>query len=178
MEFLNTSCVFVMHLFYSLCTVCGTLIFSHTFPNPILCLPLVHTAARVILLQYVIAACPLVFIVVTYIWIRWYNNGYRFVVCTTRPVHQLLARFWLKFKIHPSLIDTYAALMFQSFMRFLDVSIKLFHLAILDTESESNNKVTNVSLCIVAVMCLLVFIVPPIAGAYRAGFASSISSCS
>ena len=46
----------------------------------------------VILLEYVIAICPLLFILVTYVWIQWYNNGYRFVVYTTRPVHQL---YWL-----------------------------------------------------------------------------------
>ena len=130
-------------------------------PVPIFCLPLVDTAAEVILLQYVIAVCPLVFILVTYTWIRWYNNGYRFVVYTTRPIHQLLGHFWQKFKIHPLLVDTYAGLMLLSFMRILDASIKLLHLTTLDyIESESNNKATNIFLCIVAVLCLLVFVVP------------------
>ena len=67
------------------------------------CIPHIDTEAEAILLQYITAACPLVFIVVTYTWIKWYNNGYRLVVYTTRPVHQLLARFWQKFKIQPSL---------------------------------------------------------------------------
>ena len=89
------------------------------------CIPHIDTAAEAILLQYITAACPLAFIVVTYTWIKWYNNGYRLVVYTTRPVHQLLARFWQKFKIHPSLIDTYAGLMLLSYMRFLDTSAKL-----------------------------------------------------
>ena len=56
------------------------------------CIPHIDTAAKAILLQYTTAACPLVFIVVTYIWIKCYNNGYRLVVYTTRPVHQLLAK--------------------------------------------------------------------------------------
>ena len=71
--------------------------FLTLYPIPF-CPPLVDTAAGVILLQYVTAACPLVFIVVTYTWISWYNNGYRFVVYTTRSVHQLLARFRQKLK--------------------------------------------------------------------------------
>ena len=40
------------------------------------CIPQIDTAAEAILLQYITAACPLVFIVVTYTWIKWYNNGY------------------------------------------------------------------------------------------------------
>ena len=60
------------------------------------CIPNIHTAVGVISLQYVIAACPLLFIIVSYTWIQCYNNGYRLVVYTTRPVHRLLARFWQK----------------------------------------------------------------------------------
>ena len=90
------------------------------------CIPHIDTAAKAILLQYTTAACPLVFIVVTYTWIKCYNNGYRLVVYTTRPVHhQLLACFWQQFKIYPSLIDTYAGLMLLSYMRFLATSVKL-----------------------------------------------------
>ena len=47
------------------------------------CLPYVQTAAEAILLQYVTAAFPLLFIVVSYSWIHCYNNGHRFVVTTT-----------------------------------------------------------------------------------------------
>ena len=145
--------------------------FLTLYPIPV-CLPPIYTAAGVILLQYVIAACPLVFIMVTYTWIRWYNNGYRFVVYTTRPVHQLLARFWQKFKIRPSLIDTYAGLILLSYMRILTVSVELLqYIAIeLKTEALDSNKnassidhymAEHVVLGIVAVLCLLVFVVPP-----------------
>ena len=97
--------------------------FLNLVPVPF-CIPHI-TAAEAILLQYTTAACPLVFIVVTYSWIKCYNNGYRLVVYITRPVHQLLARFWQKFKIQPSLIDTYAGLMLLSYMHFLATSVKL-----------------------------------------------------
>ena len=92
---------------------------------PPFCIPNIRTAVGVILLQYVIAACPLLFIIVSYTWIQCYNNGYRLVVYTTRPVHRLLARFWQKFKIQPSLIDTYAGLLLLAYMRLLAVSVKL-----------------------------------------------------
>ena len=90
------------------------------------CIPHVDTAVRAIALQYCIAVCPLLFIAATYLWVRCYDNGYRFVVCITRPVHQLLARcFWQNFKIQQSLIDTYAGLIILSYMRFLVISVKL-----------------------------------------------------
>ena len=94
--------------------------FLTLFPNPF-CIPNLRTAVGAVFLQYVIAACPLLFIIVSYTWIQCYNNGYRLVVYTTRPVHRLLARFWQKFKIQPSLIDTYAGLLLLAYMRFLGV---------------------------------------------------------
>ena len=89
------------------------------------CLPFADTAAKAISLQYLIAACPLLFIIVTYTWIQLYSRGYRPVMYITRPVHQVLARFWQKFKIQPSLIDSYAGLILLSYMHFIDTSIKL-----------------------------------------------------
>ena len=82
------------------------------------CIKHIDTAVGVICIQYIMAACPLLFIAVTYTWIRWYNNGYRFVLCITRPVHLLLVHFWRICNIQPSLIDTYAGLLLLSYMRF------------------------------------------------------------
>ena len=140
------------------------------------CIPHIDTAAEAILLQYITAACPLVFIVVTYTWIKWYNNGYRLVVYTTRPVHQLLARFWQKFKIQPSLIDTYAGLMLLSYMRFLATSAKLLKYTIVTMELDNvqNHTVAfyydanlsyfgwpHAAYGVLAILCLLVFVVTP-----------------
>ena len=111
--------------------------FLYLDPVPF-CIP-IDTAA-VIAFQYITAACPLVFIVVTYIWIKWYNNGYRLVVYTTRPVHRLLARFWQIFKIQPSLIDTYAGLLPLSYMCFLITSVKLLKYTIVRDYSTNNFK--------------------------------------
>ena len=145
------------------------------------CIPHINTAAGAILLEYITAVCPLVFIVVTYTWIKCYNNGYRLVVYTTRPVHQLLARFWQKFKIQPSLIDTYAGLMLLSYMRFLATSVKLlkFTFVIDDDDDYNRYRVYNYVLAfyydanlnyfeghhaaygVLAILCLLVFVVTP-----------------
>ena len=143
------------------------------------CIPPIDTAAEAILLQYITAACPLVFIAVTYTWIKWYNNGYRLVVYTTRPVHQLLARFWQKFKIQPSLIDTYAGLILLSYMRFLATSAKLlkFTFVMDETQKYTDHEYYTVSFyCdanlryfgwphaaygVLAILCLLVFVVTP-----------------
>ena len=129
------------------------------------CIPHIDTVVGVIGIQYIIALCPLLFIVVTYIWIRWYNNGYRFVVWITRPVHQLLARFWQRFKIQPSLIDTYAGLLLLSFMCFLATSVKLSYFSIIDLNSTLNTNrsidvTEQVVLSVTAVLCLLVFAAP------------------
>ena len=145
------------------------------------CIPLIDTAAETLLLQYITAACPLVFIAVTYTWIKWYNNGYRLVVYATRPVHQLLARFWQKFKINPSLIDTYAGLMILSYMRFLATSAKLLKFTFVvkgnidDHYSEDRNYTVafyydanlryfgwpHAVYGVLAILCLLVFVVTP-----------------
>ena len=118
------------------------------------------SAAGVILLQYIKATCPLLFILVTYVWIRWYNNGYRFVVYTTRPVHQLLARFWQKFKIQPSLIDTYASLMLLSYMQFLAISIKISYTTTLNYCSLSKILTPDLILFIISSISLLFFAFP------------------
>ena len=141
------------------------------------CIPHIDTAAKAILLQYTTAACPLVFIVVTYTWIKCYNNGYRLVVYTTRPVHQLLARFWQKFKIQPSLIDTYAGLMLLSYMRFLATSAKLLKFTFVTTDMNDYNYSVafyydanlsyfgwpHAAYGVLAILCLLVFVITPIA---------------
>ena len=131
------------------------------FPDPF-CIPTIRTAVGVILLQYVIAACPLLFIIVSYTWIQCYNNGYRLVVYTTRPVHRLLARFWQKFKIQPSLIDTYAGLLLLAYMRFLAVSVKLLLFIAFDSIFASS-QIFPVPLVIIPILCLLVFVILPMA---------------
>ena len=133
------------------------------YPN-LLCIPNLRSALAVILLQYIVAACPLLFIILSYTWIQFYNNGYRLVVYTTRPVHRLLARFWQKFKIKPSLIDTYAGLLLLVYMRFLAVSVKLLQFITIDRVLSSSpllSLASTIILATVGTLCLLVFVVLP-----------------
>ena len=137
--------------------------FLSLYPN-FLCIPNLRSALDVILHQYIVAACPLLFIILSYTWIQCYNNGYRLVVYTTRPVHRLLARFWQKFKIKPSLIDTYAGLLLLVYMRFLAVSVKLLQFITIDRQLSSSPLVSLASTIILATvgtLCLLVFVVLP-----------------
>ena len=139
--------------------------FLSWYPFPI-CIPKLQTAVQVIILQYIVAALPLLFIIVSYIWIKWYSNGYRLVVYTTRPVHRLLARFWQKFKIQPSLIDTNAGLLLLAYMRFLAVSVKLLQFVTIDqtlSYSALLSLAQAITLVLVAVLCLLVFVILPMA---------------
>ena len=139
--------------------------FLTLYPVPF-SIPNVPTAVDVILLQYVTAACPLLFIAVSYTWIHCYNNGYGLVVHTTRPCHRILARFWRKLNIQPSLIDTYAGLILLSYMRFLAVSVKLLQLIANDLYHTplaitSEEVVQHTMLGILAILCLLVFVTLP-----------------
>ena len=145
--------------------------FLTLYPIPF-CIPSIRTTTGVILLHYVTVVCPLLFIMVSYIWIQCYNNGYRLVVCTTRPVHRLLAHFWRKLKIQPSLIDTYAGLLLLAYMRILTTSFKLLQfikfVLTSNTSMDMNNSVSVpidelAALGAVAVLCLLVFVALPMA---------------
>ena len=129
------------------------------------CIPNIRTATGVILLQYVIAACPLLFIIVSYTWIHCYNNGYRLVGYTTRPIHRLLARFWQKFRIQPSLIDAYAGFLLLAYMRFLAVSVKLLQFIAIDAQSPFplETMPVHATLGTIAVLCLIVFVLFPMA---------------
>ena len=140
---------------------------------PPFCIRFVDTALKVLALQYVVAFCPLVFIMVSYIWIQLYSRGYKVIVCITRPVHKILARFWQKFGIQPSLIDTYAGLLVLSFMRFLAVSIKVLQYTFVVQNNSGESVIAfyydanipyfgwpHALLGVFAILCLLVFVFP------------------
>ena len=141
------------------------------------CMPGMESAEKAIALQYLIAALPILFIIGTYTWIQLYNRGYRAIVYTTRPLHQLLARFWQKFKIQLTLVDTYAGLFVLSYMRFLEVSVKVLQYtkvipAILPNETSEIAFYYNANLAyfgwphallgVFAIVCLLVFVTLPV----------------
>ena len=79
---------------------------------------------------------------------------------TTRPVHQLLARFWQKFKIQPSLIDTYAGLMLLSYTQFLAISVKVSYVTIMYFFAYKMLTPDLLILIIISAMSLLLFVLP------------------
>ena len=101
------------------------------FVNPFLnfkfCISNTVGGLGMILFWYIVAFYPLVLLLLLYIWIIMYERGWRIVVCITQPVHRLLARFWLKFDIHPSLIDSIAGIYILCFTQIAATSLKVLH---------------------------------------------------
>ena len=99
------------------------------FLNPFLsfklCISNHVSGLEVIIFWYIVAFYPLVLLLLLYIWIIMYERGWRIVVCITQPVHRLLARFWLKFDIHPSLIDSIAGIYILCFTQIAATSVKV-----------------------------------------------------
>ena len=92
-----------------------------------ICITHTMRALGAISFWYVVAFYPLVLLLLLYVWIIMYERGWRMVVCITRPVHRLLARFWLKFDIHPSLIDSVAGIYILCFTQLAVTSLKILH---------------------------------------------------
>ena len=100
-------------------------------------------------------------------------------MCITRPVHQLLARscFWQKFKMQPSLIDTYAGLIILSCIHEVPIatSVKLLQFTLVYYKDKSQFPhlafyydanlpyfgPSHAVYGVLAIVCLLVFVVPP-----------------
>ena len=99
------------------------------FVNPLMsfkfCISNNVSGLEVILFWYIVAFYPLVLLLLLYIWIIMYERGWRIVVFITRPPHRLLARFWLKFDIHPSLIDSIAGIYILCFTQLAATSVKV-----------------------------------------------------
>ena len=76
---------------------------------------------------YVVAVYPLLLLVLLYVWLKLYDEGYRCFVFITRPIHQRLARFWRMFDIEPALTDSIAVVYVICFTQFVSTSFKLLH---------------------------------------------------
>ena len=76
---------------------------------------------------YLIAAYPMVLLILLYIWLMMYEKGFMCVVYITRPIHRLLARFWHMFDIEPSMIHSIASVYVLCFMQFAATSLKLLN---------------------------------------------------
>ena len=108
------------------------------FLNPFLsfklCINSHMSGLEVIIFWYIVAFYPLVLLLLLYIWIIMYERGWRMVVFITQPVHRLLARFWLKFDIHPSLIDSIAGIYILCFTQLAATSVKVLQFSYTGTK--------------------------------------------
>ena len=85
---------------------------------------------------YLIAAYPMVLLILLYIWLMMNEKGFMCVVYITRPIHHLLARFWHMFDIEPSLIHSIASVYVLCFMQFTATSLKLLSFYINDDDED------------------------------------------
>lgn len=83
------------------------------------------TTIQVMSLDYIIAAYPLVIIVVTYILVDLYSRDYRPVVIMWRPFHYCFIRFRHQLNIRTSLIDAFGTFFSLSYVKFLSTTVDL-----------------------------------------------------
>ena len=74
---------------------------------------------------YIISFYPLLLLLLLYVWIIMYHKGFKCVLCITRPIHKVLARFWSFFDIQPSFIKSLASVYILCFTRFAYTSVQL-----------------------------------------------------
>ena len=100
--------------------------FITVFPST-LCIQSNMTPLGALSFWYVMSFYPLLLMLLLYIWILMYDNGFRCVVTITRPVHCLLAHFWRMTNIEPSLTHSIASIYLLSFTQLAATSFKLLH---------------------------------------------------
>ena len=74
---------------------------------------------------YIISSYPLLLLLLLYVWIIVYHKGFNCVLCITRPIHKVLARFWHFFDIQPSFTKSLASVYILCFTRFAVTSVQL-----------------------------------------------------
>ena len=74
---------------------------------------------------YVIGFYPLLLLLLIYVWIVFYDKGYRCVVLVTRPFHRCMARFWSMTGTEPSLIHSTASIYILCFTQIAGMSFKI-----------------------------------------------------
>ena len=74
---------------------------------------------------YIISSYPLLLLLLLYVWIIMYHKGFNCVLCITRPIHKVLARFWHFFDIQPSFTKSLASVYILCFTRFAVTSVQL-----------------------------------------------------
>lgn len=90
---------------------------------PQICLRL--TTLQVLSLDYIVAAYPLLLIILSYIVVTLYYRNVRVVVWISHPLRSLFARFQRTWNIRTSIMDAYATFFVLSYTKFLSASFDL-----------------------------------------------------
>ena len=89
------------------------------------CLHSSLTTLQVMSLDYIIAAYPLVLILVMYLLVDMYSHNYRLVVIVLRPLHYCFTRFRHQLNIRTSLVDAFGTFFSLSYVKFFNTTINL-----------------------------------------------------
>ena len=92
---------------------------------PPFCLHPSATTLQVLSLDYIIAAYPLVLIILTYILVTLHYYNCRIVVCLWRPFFRCYIHFRRQCDIRNSLVDVFATFLLLSYVKFLSVSFDI-----------------------------------------------------
>ena len=113
----------VTHTVFSLYGI-WNLDFFRIFYDPF-CLHPDMSPLQVLALDYVVAAYPLVLIVITYTLVELHDRNIRIVVLLWKPFHCCFSRFRRQWNIRTSLIDAFATFILLSCVKFLAVTFDL-----------------------------------------------------
>ena len=83
------------------------------------------TNTQVLAMDYIVAAYPLLLIVVTYLFVVLYEHGYRLVVWVWSPFHKFFFHFRRQWDIKTSLNEALATFFLLSYVKLLNVSFDL-----------------------------------------------------
>ena len=98
--------------------------FFRTFYDPF-CLHPDMSPLQVLALDYIVAAYPLVLIVITYTLVELHDRNIRIVVLLWKPFHRCFSRFRRQWNIRTSLIDAFVTFILLSCVKFLSVTFDL-----------------------------------------------------
>ena len=97
--------------------------------NYVMCISPNTPPLGVISFWYVIGFYPLLLLLLLYVWITLYDNGYKCVVFITRPFHRCMARFWSMTGIEPSFTHSIASIYILCFTQLAATSFKILSIA-------------------------------------------------
>ena len=108
-----------------------------------ICISQNTTPLGAIAFWYVIAFYPFLLLAFLFGFVIMYNKGYRCVVCTGRPVHRFLARFWRKYDIQPSFSHTVASVYLLCFTQIITTSLKIFDLGFVEDKDQTGQHIDD-----------------------------------